>query len=171
MFSNWIREIQERIDGRAFAVQFGADEKNVRNLMRGKVKSTRQKPENLIRSYFDAIPVNFIKLTDQEKRESANELLEAAKDSPGLLSAFFKSQQQENFIYPETVKLAEAIDMVSETLAEYHRQDDLHKLKQYVVSAEILDDNYWICPSTDQNMQQELALAKSWHDVENIVKK
>ena len=171
MFSDWIREIQERIDGRAFAVQFGADEKNVRNLMTGKVKSTRQTPENLITSYLDELPDDYIKLTDLEKRKAAIELLKAAEDSTGLLSAFFKSQHQENLTYTETVKLAEAIDTVSANLSQYYRQDDLPGLKQYIMSIEILDGNYWACPSTAQNMKPELALANSWEKAEPVLKR
>lgn len=171
MFSDWIWEIQERIDGRAFAVQFGADEKNVRNLMTGKVKSTKQTPENLIASYLDELPDDYIKLTDLEKRKAAIELLKAAEDSTGLLSAFFKSQDRENLIYTETVKLAEAIDTVSANLSQYYRQDDLPGLKQYIFSVEILDGNFWACPSTAQNMKPELALANSWDGAEPVLKR
>lgn len=169
MLSSWIWNVSLSLDGRAFATQFGADEKNVRNILSGKVKRTMQKFENLIRSYIDALPNEYINLTDEERRAIPAQLLKEAENARGLLSAFFKSQDRDNLRYSETVKLATHIDAVSEIMSKYRDQDDLIGFKKYIMLAETLDDNYWICPSKNQNMKPELALAKSWVDIDLVI--
>lgn len=169
MFSDWILEIHQKIDGRSMAAQFGADEKNVRNLLTGKVKNTRQDPVNLAVSYFEALPEGFLDIPKQVARALASDLIQAAKDSIGPLNSFFLAQDREMLTYPETIKLATLIDKISDDLFRLYRPDDLTGLKDYLLSLDELDDDYWQCPSTNRDMRLEWSKAETWDDMQLVL--
>jgi hypothetical protein len=169
LFNDWILNIRDRIDGRSVASRFGADEKNIRNLLTGKIKNTRQDPASLIVSYLEALPEGFSDLTTKEMRDIAPELIQAAQNAAGPLSAFFQAQDRDSRLYPESIKLGSVIDKTSEELSLLYSAEDLTGLKAYLLAVEFLDNDYWQCPSTERNMRSELIKADTLEDAKSVL--
>ena len=154
MLSAWICQIFERMDGRAVPAQFGPDSKNVQNILNGNVKSSRSEFSDFAVSYLNSLPPPFNDVNAETMGVVVAELASIAEKS-GPLSSFFRSQKMAGRDCPETTKLAEAIDALSETLTLAKTRDAIPVFKAALLGAELLDEDYWRCPSTRRDMRLE----------------
>ena len=168
MLNAWIFQVLERMDGRAVPAQFGPHTKNVQNILNGSVKSSRSEFSDFVRSYLNSLPPPFNDVDSETIGAVVAELGSIAEKS-GPLSSFFRSQKMAGRDYPETTKLAEAIDALSESLTVAKTQDAIPAFKAALLGADLLDEDYWRCPSTARDMRLELHHAGDWEAVDTLI--
>lgn len=168
MLTDWICEVDQRVDGRAFAARFGPQrERKVRERMKSGRPVSASYQEKLFGAFLkNATPVWGFSAIDADP--SVDEVLALASRSPGPLSAFVAGHSAAQDRRGEWIKnvgladLAERFDILAERLRDPVGKQDVDQARQVLLGSNFLSNNDWLCPSHETDMKSELREAKTW---------
>lgn len=177
VLSDWITDVDKRIDGRSLAARFGATQgRKVRDRIAANRPISPEDRARLIGHYVNAAPRIF-GLSEGDKAKLVA-LTATLPNLAGPLSHFVQGLgQAADGDFGDWIRrvglagLAERFDIVSERLSDPVAAKNVEEVRTILLGSNQLSGDDWVCPPGNTDMKAELVRVGAWREIETILER